>query len=94
MRHDTPEQIPVVILGRLATDKSFEHRGIGTGMLQEAIARLLTTAAEIGVRALIVHALDDDAVKFYLRFGFVPSPIGGRTLLLPVETARRALIAE
>lgn len=94
IRHDNPEQIPVVVLGRLATDKNYEGRGIGSGMLQESITRTLTAASEIGVRALIVHAIDDEAAKFYLKFGFVPSPIGDRTLLLPVETARRALLAK
>ena len=94
LRHDTPEQIPVVILGRLATDRRFERRGIGAGMLQEAITRLLTASVEIGVRALIVHALDDAAVGFYRRFGFVASSIDDRTLVLPVETARRAVLEE
>ncbi len=94
LRHDNPEQIPVVVLGRLATDKNYEGRGIGRGMLQEAITRTLTAATEIGVRALLVHAVDEEAVKFYLKFGFVPSPIGDRTLLLPVETARRAFLAK
>ncbi len=94
MRHDTPEQIPVVILARLATDRRFERRGVGAGMLQEAITRLLTASVEIGVRALIVHALDDAAAEFYRRFGFVSSPIDERTLVLPVETARRALVEE
>ena len=63
-------------------------------MLQEAITRLLTASVEIGVRALIVHALDDAAAEFYRRFGFVSSPIDERTLVLPVETARRALVEE
>lgn len=92
MRRDNPEQVPVVVLGRLATDRNFERRGIGTGMLQEAISRTLTLSAEIGVRSLLVHAIDDEAAQFYLKFGFIRSPIGDRTLLLPIETARAALL--
>lgn len=92
LRRGTPEQIPLVVLGRLATDRNFERRGIGRDMLQEAITRMLSAASEIGVRALVVHAIDDEAVKFYLKFGFILSPITERTLLLPVEFARRALL--
>lgn len=91
MRRNTPEEIPVVVLGRLATDQSYERRGIGSGMLADAIRRTLNSAAEIGVRALIVHALDDNAIRFYLKYGFVMSPLNERTLILPVETARGAL---
>lgn len=94
IRHDNPAQVPLVVLGRLATDRNFERQGLGRGMLQEAISRTLFAASQIGVRALLVHAIDDEAVKFYLKFGFVPSPVGARTLLLPVETARQALLAK
>lgn len=91
-RHDNPEQIPVVVLGRLAVDRNFERRGIGRDMLQEAITRTIAASDEIGIRALVVHALDDEAVKFYLKFGFILSPLGDRTLLLPMQTAMRALL--
>lgn len=94
LRNDTPPMIPMVVLGRLATDKNFEGRGIGTGMLQEAISRTLKMADEIGVRGMLVHALDDEAARFYRRFQFVPCPVGDRTLLLPVETAQQALVAK
>ncbi len=91
LRHDNPTRIPVTVLGRLATDRNYERRGIGGGMLREAIVRSLTAAAQIGVRALLVHAIDDEAAGFYAKYGFLPTPIGKRTLLLPIETARRAL---
>ena len=92
IRHDNPAQIPLVVLGRLATDRIFERRGLGSAMLNEAISRTLAAASQIGVRALLVHAIDDEAVRFYRKFGFVPTPIGERTLLLPVETARQSLL--
>lgn len=94
IRQDNPKQVPMVVLGRLATDQAFERRGLGSGMLNEAISRTLQAAQQIGVRALLVHAIDEEAVRFYLKYGFVPSPIGDRTLLLPVETARRSLLAK
>ena len=92
MRHDTPQQVPVVVLGRLATDIKFAGRGIGKGMLREAIVRTIRLSEELGVRALVVHALDAEAANFYLPFNFIPYPIGDRTLLLPIETAMSALL--
>lgn len=91
LRHNSPEKVPMIILGRLATDRAYEGRGIGGGMLSEAISRMLNSAGEIGVRGLLVHALDDDLVKFYQRYNFVQCALGERTLLLPVETALRAI---
>ena len=88
-QRNTPEEIPVVVIGRLATDQSYEGRGIGSSMLADGITRALNSAAEIGVRALVVHALNENAIKFYLKYGFVVSPLSERTLILPVETARR-----
>ena len=89
LQRNTPEEIPIVVLGRLATDQAFEGRGIGSGMLAEAITRTLTFAAEIGVRSLIVHAIDDNAIRFYEKYQFLRSPLSERTLVLPVETAQR-----
>lgn len=94
LRRDTPPIVPVVVLGRLATDRPLEGRGLGGDMLSEAVSRMLTAANEIGVRALLVHAIDDEAVGFYRKYSFVPTPIGDRTLLLPVETARQAFLAK
>lgn len=93
LQRETPETVPAIILGRLATDREFERRGIGRAMLREAIARTIAAAEEIGVRCLIVHAIDDAALAFYLRNGFLASPLEARTAILPVETALEALRA-
>lgn len=92
IRRNTPDQVPVIILGRLATDKRFQGRGIGKGMLREAISRTISASETIGVRALLVHAIDAEAAAFYLHFKFSPCPIGDRTFLLAVETAKQALV--
>jgi GNAT superfamily N-acetyltransferase len=91
LRHGTPQQIPVIVLGRLGTDEAFQGRGIGKHLLRDAIARTIAAAKTIGVRALLVHALDAEAAMFYAKYGFVPCPVGERTLLLPLETAIGAL---
>lgn len=91
VRRNMPEQIPVVLIGRLAVDLKHQGRGIGGGLLKDAILRSLAIADTIGVRAILVHALDEGAAAFYARYGFQPSPMAPQTLLLPIETAIRAL---
>lgn len=84
--------IPVVILARLAVSAQDHGRGIGIGMLQDAIRRTVGIAEQAGVRALLTHPLDEDAARFYLRFGFEASPVQGQQLLLLLKDARRLLM--
>ncbi len=81
--------IPVVILARLAVDCAWQGRGVGVGMLQDAIRRTLFIAGQAGIRALLTHPIDAEAEAFYLRFGFVRSPLRDRQLLLLLKDARR-----
>lgn len=83
--------IPVVILARLAVSQLDQGRGIGIGMLQEAIRRTLAIADQAGVRAILTHPIDEDAARFYLRFGFEPSPVREQQLLLLLKDARRLI---
>jgi len=83
--------IPVVILARLAVSILDQGRGIGIGMLQEAIRRAVAISDQAGVRALLTHPLDDQASHFYQRFGFERSPIREQQLLLLLKDARRLL---
>lgn len=81
--------VPVVILARLAVALQDQGKGIGIGMLQEAIRRTVAIADVAGVRALLTHPIDDEASRFYRRFGFEPSPICEQQLLLLLKDARR-----
>ena len=83
--------IPVAILARMAVSRTDQGRGIGIGMLREAIARTLTVADQVGVRALLTHPLDDEAAQFYRRFGFESSPASEAQLLLLLKDARKLL---
>lgn len=81
--------IPVVILARLAVAFRDQGRGIGIGMLQDAIRRTLVIAEQAGIRAMLTHPIDDAAARFYTRFGFIASPLRAQQLLLLLKDARR-----
>ena len=83
--------IPVVILARLAVSLAHQGRGIGVGMLQEAIRRTLAISDLAGVRALLTHPIDEAAERFYVRFGFEASPAREQQLILLLKDARRLL---
>jgi len=83
--------VPVVLLARLAVSLQDQGCGIGVGMLQEAIRRAVSIAEQAGVRALLTHPIDEDAARFYQRFGFEASPARGQQLLLLLKDARSLL---
>ena len=79
--------VPVVILARMAVSTQDQGRGIGFGMLQDAIRRTMLIAEQAGIRAMLTHPIDDEAAKFYARFGFIASPLRERQLLLLLKDA-------
>lgn len=81
--------VPVVILARLAVFRQDQGRGIGFGMLQDAIRRTLLIAEQAGICAMLTHPIDGEAEKFYTRFGFIASLLSERQLLLLPKDARR-----
>jgi GNAT superfamily N-acetyltransferase len=76
----------VIVLGRLAVHTDWSGRGIGSGLLKDAVLRAIEASALIGVRALLCHAIDEVAMGFYLRHGFVSSPLEPLTLMLGLKT--------
>ena len=91
MRRNMPDPIPVVLLGRLAVARSHQGAGIARALVRDAVLRTLQAAEIAGIRALLVHALDEDAAAFYRHLGFVGSAIDPLILMLPLATARKAL---
>jgi GNAT superfamily N-acetyltransferase len=90
--HGLPRSIPVVVIGRLARDESYKGQGLGPDLLSDALKRILAASNTIGVRGVLVHALDDDSVPFYEKNGFLPCPtIDERTFFLPLETIKAGL---
>jgi GNAT superfamily N-acetyltransferase len=81
--------LPVVILARLAVSAQDQGRGIGFGLLQDAIRRTILIAEQAGIRAMLTHPIDEEAATFYTRFGFMASPLREQQLLLLLKDARR-----
>ena len=84
VRRNRPDPIPVVVLGRLAVHADWASQGIGRGLLKDVVLRTAGVAKEIGVRALLCHAISADAKVFYLKYGFAESPLHPMTLLMPI----------
>src|SRR5207253_7128415 len=91
VRRNMPDPVPVMVLGRLAVDRAYQARGLGAGLLRDAILRTVQAAELGGIRAILVHAISEDAKRFYERHGFVVSPIDPMTLMITIADAKRAL---
>lgn len=91
VRRNMPDPIPVMILARLAVDKAFQGQGVGIGLLRDAILRTMQAAEIAGIRALLVHAISEDAKRFYTRCGFMSSPIHPMTLMITLSEAEKEL---
>jgi GNAT superfamily N-acetyltransferase len=91
MRRNAPDPIPVVVLGRLARATSHKGLDLGAALFRDAALRVLQAADSIGVRAMLVHALNDRARDFYVHLGLKPSPIQAMTLMVTTEELRRSI---
>lgn len=80
-----PDPIPVLVLGRLAIDQNAKGIKLGASLLKDAVIRATAVAENAGVRALLVHALHEQARDFYLKYGFNPSPTDALTVMLRLQ---------
>ncbi|THF64799.1 GNAT family N-acetyltransferase [Pseudothauera nasutitermitis] len=90
-RRNMPDPIPVVVLGRLAVDRSRRGQGFGRALVQDAGRRVIQAADTIGIRGLLVHAISADAKAFHERIGFEPSPLDPMTLMVTLADLRASL---
>jgi len=81
--------IPLMLLARLAVHKDYQGRKLGAGLLVDAMKRTLEASKILGIRALAVHAKNEAAERFYLHFGFIPSPVDPRHLYLLLKDVQR-----
>jgi len=94
VKRNMPEPVPAVLIGRLALDKAWQGRGHGVSLLQDAVLRVVGAAETIGVRAILVHAISEEAKAFYERFGFRASPVEPMTLMMTIDEVVRLLERE
>lgn len=89
-----PDPIPVLVMGRLAIDVQWQNVGLGKELLLDAVRRTLQASEIAGVSALLVHALSDEAKRFYLSRGFEESPVQPMTLVMRTANARAVLMGQ
>jgi GNAT superfamily N-acetyltransferase len=99
-KHESPERmakglanhpIGIVLLARLAVDNRQQGKGLGKALLFDALSRIEEAADIVAVRAVMVHAIDEAARRFYEHFEFEPSPVDPFQLLLLLKDLRKAL---
>ena len=93
-RRNMPDPVPVMVIGRLAIDSSYQGLGLGRALLRDAVLRTIQAADIAGIRAVPVHAISEDAKRFYERCGFQPAPVDPMTLMITMRDAQRVLIGE
>ncbi|WP_207004340.1 GNAT family N-acetyltransferase [Trinickia mobilis] len=89
VRRNAPDAIPVSVIGRLAVSRDHAGKGLGADLLSDALRRIAIASQSIGIGigAVLVHAKDSAARRFYLKYAeFIEYPIDSRTLFLPIET--------
>jgi GNAT superfamily N-acetyltransferase len=91
VRRNMPDPVPVMVLARLAVDQEYGDRGIGSGLLRDAIIRTLQAAEIAGIRAILVHAISNRAKEFYEKWGFASSPVDPLTLMISLREAAAAI---
>lgn len=87
VRRNAPDTIPISVIGRLAVSHTHASKGLGADLLSDALRRIALASQSIGIGAVMVHAKDESAKRFYLRCAeFIEYPEDSRTLFLPIET--------
>jgi GNAT superfamily N-acetyltransferase len=82
MRRNQPEELPAILLARMAVDSRHTHHGLGAALLKHFMLKALEVAQTVGVRVLLIHAKDDEAKSFYRHYGFEGSPFDPLVLMM------------
>ena len=92
LRRGMPDQVPLLLIARLALDAAYQGTGLGADLLADALLRCASASEIAGARAVVVHAIDAEAAAFYEHHGFLVSPLGDLILLMPIEAVQSAAI--
>jgi GNAT superfamily N-acetyltransferase len=87
IKRNMPDPVPVVLLARLAVDRRWQGKQLGRSLFRNAVQRVLQAADQIGIRAIVVQAISEDARRFYLAMGFDPCPGDPRMLVVTLKDA-------
>ncbi|MEQ1759223.1 MAG: GNAT family N-acetyltransferase [Vicinamibacterales bacterium] len=90
-RRNLPDPIPVMVLARLAVDSAYQNQGLGSALLKDALLRTLAAAQIAGIRAVLLHAMSDDAKRFYVRSGFHECPVDPMMMMVTLEEVEQHL---
>ena len=88
-RRNQPQQVPAILLARLAVDQRQKGKGLGAALLKHFMLKALEVAELVGVRMVLVHAKDEEAQAFYSHFGFVESPVDPLVLMMLLADIHR-----
>jgi GNAT superfamily N-acetyltransferase len=86
-----PNPVPVLVIGRLAIDLRIQGCGIGSALLKDAVLRTVQASKIVGIRAILVHAINAGAKRFYEKLGFIESPTNPMTLMITIQAAVHTL---
>jgi GNAT superfamily N-acetyltransferase len=86
-----PDPFPVAVLARMAVDLGWQGKGLGRALFRDAAVRVANAAEDIGIRGIVVHAISEEAKRFYLALGFDPSPREPLMLMVTLADVRAAL---
>lgn len=89
LTRNMPDPIPVMLLGRLAVDIKHQGKGLGSGMLRDAVSRVLRAGEIGGIRAILVHVISERAMNFYERNGFLKCPFNPMMFMLPIKPVNK-----
>lgn len=82
MGRNQPEEMPAILLARMAVDSRHKGQGLGAALLKHFMLKALEVAQSVGVRMLLIHAKDEESKSFYIHYGFVESPIDPLVLMM------------
>jgi len=82
MRRNQPDEMPAILLARMAVDSKHNRRGLGAALLKHFMLKAFEVAESVGVRVLLIHAKDDEAKRFYTHYGFLESPFDPLVLMM------------
>jgi GNAT superfamily N-acetyltransferase len=85
LRRNMPEPLPMVVLARLAVSVAYQGRHLGADLVVDAVLRSINASRAVGIRGMLVNAINDSAAAFYLHLGFRPTPSDPLTLVATLQ---------